>query len=457
MPVPIVVGAAAAIAARLAAKKVAQEAAKKAAVRASTKAAAKKTVGTKEAVGRALRKKAEPKLTPKDPALQAPASGAEVIKKERYLKDLASRPVTKNRAIPRRSSQSLTPNEKRYVDLGKKARVTVTRKKPMSLAEIKTANAAARKEKFKEVLTPDKPIGEKRPGRVTSKRLKRTPRELPSHKVDVKIMRKKNEKPDTSNAGAEPDRVPLYSVGKKVKTARVSQPYKSRAEMNELNANAKANPKNWDVADQRRPSNIAEGRGQTVQPPSVTTQRVLRTKEEKLERRLARRATRRDLRTDARESKSPGFERLQPVKRGVPKNAEQRAEARANRDQRIKYSERSKKGTRSSKRSTTNHPKNKQSDRLVMESRLKEINEKIPMESQQKPLYQGLNKVSPELKNKVNKTLGNTKKTKKRLQLQNTYNPPKFSRNAAGKVKATNPIKPKLKPKLSKTRPTKGK
>lgn len=148
-------------------------------------------------------------------------------------KEAGRRPIApRGRDIPKPSTKSLTPNEKRYEALGKKAKVTVTKKKPMNAAELKESRAIARKAKFTKLLTPIKPVGEKKPGSVTSSRPKVAT--LPKHKVDVKIYRKKG----------------------------------VRAEVNDPIKNAAQNPKNTFAA--RPKSNIAEGRGNTPQPESIT-------------------------------------------------------------------------------------------------------------------------------------------------------------------------------------------
>ena len=148
-------------------------------------------------------------------------------------KEAGRRPIApRGRDIPKPSTKSLTPNEKRYEALGKKAKVTVIKKKPMSAAELKESRAVARKAKFTKLLTPIKPVGEKKPGSVTSSRPKVAT--LPKHKVDVKIYRKKG----------------------------------VRTEVNDPIKNAAQNPKNTFAA--RPKSNIAEGRGNTPQPESIT-------------------------------------------------------------------------------------------------------------------------------------------------------------------------------------------
>lgn len=333
----------------------------------------------------------------KDAELKAATSAAEVIKKEKYLKEVMARPVTRNRNVPRPSTKELSPREKAADIASKKSPVAVTKKEPMSSAEIKKTRATARKAKFDRVLTP-------RP------------------------------KP-------KPNRAPLKPIDRsRGSNAPVKPKLSDEAQILE---NAKSNPKNWDVADQRRPSNIAEGRGNTLQPPSVTKNPIERgsaaqKKEARMEKRKARQANRRDKRIDIRESSTPGFEKLQPVRRGKPKTAEQRAEGRANAEGRAALTAKSKKSSKMSKRSTTNDPRNTASDAGNMREKLKAIDKLTAARAKNRS-----NKVSPKLKAKVNATLGSSKRAKKSRQLQNTFNKPKFSRNVTtGRLRATRPIKP---------------
>jgi hypothetical protein len=354
-------------------------------------------------VGRVERKPIVKKVI-KDPELKPATSAAEVIKKEKYLKQLMARPVVRNKDIKKRSTQDLTPNEKRYEKLGEKARVTITKKKPMDVAEIKKTKVQATEKKFDKM------------------------------------------KP-TSRPKPKPNREPLKPINNSRGSNRPVKPRITNEEVLKLE-NAKANPKNWDIADQRRPSNIAEGRGNTLQPPSVTRNPIERgsaaqRRETQIERRKAREANLRDRKTDIRESSTPGFEKLQPVKRGVPKNAEQRAEGRSNAEGRAKLTAKAKKGTKMSKRSTTNHPDNAASDAGNMAERLKPIDAKTAANRKRRAIGKGGNKVSPELKAKVEATLHSGKTARKSRQLQNTFNKPKFSRNVTtGKLTAKRPIKP---------------
>jgi hypothetical protein len=331
--------------------------------------------------------KAEPpvrkKLTPATPTRKTVSDkdASEVAK------EISKRPSGASRArlVKKPSLKSLTPREKRYEALGKKAPVTVTKKKPMSLEEIKKAKAAARKAKFGTVLAR-KPIS----------------------KADNPLYKKVN-----PNAKREPVLQPAAAARAK-----------------------RAEPKTTKPSD--APS-IEKGRGNTQQPPSVTTSPVRsRSRELRIEARKARRANVRDKRTDIREASTPGFEKLQPVRRGVPRNAAERAEGRANAEARARLAAKAKKGSKMSRRSTTNDPRNAASDAGNMRERLKAIDKLTAERAKNRS-----NKVSAKLKAKVNATLGSSKNAKKSRSLQNTFNPPKFSRNVTtGKLRATRPIKP---------------
>jgi hypothetical protein len=303
-------------------------------------------------------------------------------------KEISKRPSGASRArlVKKPSLKSLTPREKRYEALGKKAPVTVTKKKPMSLEEIKKAKAAARKAKFGTVLAR-KPIS----------------------KADNPLYKKVNPKATKTEPALQ-----------KAAAARAKR----------------AEPKTTKPSD--APS-IEKGRGDTLQPPSVTTSPVRsRSRQLNIERRKARRANIRDRATDIREASTPGFEKLQPVRRGVPRNAAERAEGRANAEARARLAAKAKKGSKMSRRSTTNDPRNAASDAGNMRERLKAIDKLTAERAKNRS-----NKVSAKLKAKVNATLGSSKNAKKSRSLQNTFNPPKFSRNVTtGKLRATRPIKP---------------
>ena len=343
--------------------------------------------------------KAEPpvrkKLTQPTPVRKTVSDkDASEVSKEMKLRPSGSSRV---RLVKKPSLKSLTPSEKRYEALGKKAPVAVTKKKPMSLAEINKAKAVARKAKFDKVLSA-------RP------------------------------KP-------KPNRAPLKPIDRSRGSNRPVKPRLS--DEDQVLDNAANNPLNSQYGGKPKPG-ISEGRGNTLQPPSVTTSRIRSVSRQlNRERRKAKRANTRDRLTDIREASTPGFEKLQPVRRGIPRNAEQRAEGRANAEARATLAARAKKGSKMSRRSTTNDPRNAASDAGNMRERLKAIDKLTASKAKNRELYKGNNKVSPKLKAKVNATLGSSKNAKKSRSLQNTFNPPKFSRNVTtGKLRATRPIKP---------------
>lgn len=326
------------------------------------------------------------------PKAKIPTSEVTAIVKERTLRPSNSGRI---RAIKKPSSKELSPSEKAADILSKESPVTLTRKRPMTAQQIRIAKAKERKAKFDKVLaTRPKP---------------------------------------------KPNRAPLKPIDKSRGSNRPVKPRLSGED--QILDNAKNNPRNWDIADQRPKATIDKGRGNIEQPPSITKDpRPFRTEKRsvRVEARNTRRAEKRDRRTDIRESKTPGFEKLQPVKRGVPRNAEQRAEGRANAEARAALAAKAKKGSKMSKRSTTNDPRNTASDAGNMREKLKAIDKLTAARAKNRS-----NKVSPELKAKVNATLGSSNKAKKGKALQNTFNKPKFSRNVTtGKLRATRPIKP---------------
>ena len=301
-------------------------------------------------------------------------------------KEISQRPNNSGRVrdVKKPSSKELSPSEKAADIASKKSPVAVTRKKPMSLAEIKKAKAVARKAKFDRVLTP-------RP------------------------------KP-------KPNRAPLKPIDK---SRGSNAPVKPKLnDEQQILENAKSNPKNWDIADQRRPSNIVEGRGNTLQPPSVTKNPIERgsaaqKKEARMEKRKARQAEKRDRRADIAGAKRADYKKPRVIKYTTgPKSA------KPGTTKRIKIGDQTV--------SRTNDPRNTASDAGNMRERLKAIDKLTAARAKNRS-----NKVSPELKAKVNATLGSSKRAKKSRQLQNTFNQPKFSRNVTtGRLRATRPIKP---------------
>lgn len=310
-----------------------------------------------------------------------PAKDVTAITKERTL-----RPSNSGRArdVKKPSSKELSPSEKAADIASKKSPVAVTRKKPMSLAEIKKAKAVARKAKFDRVLTP-------RP------------------------------KP-------KPNRAPLKPIDKSRGSNRPVQP-KLNDEQQVLK-NAENNPLNSMYGGKPKP-NIAEGRGNVQQPSSVTTSRIRSTSRQlNRERRKAKQANRRDIRADIAGAQRADYKKPRVIKYTTgPKSA------KPGTTKRIKIGDQTV--------SRTNDPRNAVSDAGNMRERLRAIDAKTIANRKRRAIGKGGNKISPELKAKVNATLGSSNKAKKGKALQNTFNKPKFSRNVTtGRLTATRPIKP---------------
>lgn len=343
---------------------------------------AKPKPSTKEVVGRTMRKRAEPKLRPKDVLLETPATKLESLKKKQYLDQMMARPVARNRDVPRPSAQSLTPREKLYEKLGEKARVTVTNKKPMTRADIKGTKAATRKAKFKKVLSP-------RP------------------------------KP-------KPNRTPLKPIDKsRGSNAPVKPKFSDEAQKLE---NAKNNPRNWEIAEQRPKATIDKGRGDIQQPPSITknpTPARTQKRSVRVEARNAKRAEKRDRRTDARGSKKADYTRPRMMTYVTGSKS-----AKPGTTKRMQI------GTQTVSR--TNHPRNAASDAGNMEERLKAGSNIVKEKAKLYPLGQGLNKISKKTQDKVDKTLGTARVLRKRLKAAD---------------RASKPT-PRVRKRLSSTRPT---
>ena len=304
-------------------------------------------------------------------------------------KEISQRPNNSGRVrdVKKPSSKELSPSEKAADIASKKSPVTVTKKKPMSSAEIKKTRAIARKAKFDRVLTP---------------RPKPKPNRAPLKPID---------RSRGSNAPVKPK---LSDEAQKLE-------------------NAKNNPRNWEIADQRPKATIDKGRGNIEQPPSITKDpRPLRTEKRsvRVEARNKRRAEKRDRRADIAGAKRADYKKSRVIKYTTgPKSA------KPGTTKRMKIGDQTV--------SRTNDPRNTASDAGNMKNRLKEIDAKAAAKAKKNALYKGNNKISPELKAKVNATLGSSKRAKKSRQLQNTFNQPKFSRNVTtGRLRATRPIKP---------------
>ena len=107
------------------------------------------------------------------PKAKIPTSEATAIAKEAGRRPIAPRP----RDVKKGSETKLTPREVLYEKLGKKAPVKITRKKPMSQAEIATVKKSVKESKLAKLAErPAKPKG----GKLEDKNFK-----LPKHKVNV--------------------------------------------------------------------------------------------------------------------------------------------------------------------------------------------------------------------------------------------------------------------------------
>jgi len=314
------------------------------------------------------------------------SSEAKAIAKETGRRPIAPRP----RNIPKASSNALTASEKRSeTQIG-----TVTRLKPKAksnLAEIKTNKAIERKAKFKKLLTPEKEIG-------TTKTKPNQRPQLPKHKTDVKIYRKKKSGFDTSNAGAEAE--PLArGAGKGESGTRVTTTYKSRSEIAEEGKNAARNPKNTSAAKPK--SDISEGRGNVPQPESVTKT------------------------GDPAIIRGERVERIQQIKasRGG-----------------TKFTKKTKSGQTVSV-SKIDSPRNAASNKVIMEQRVREG--EAEADKVNKKLNAGTDRRIKKNTAKVDATLAKAKQARQGKSLQNTFNKPVFQRKAStGKLTVKRPIKP---------------
>ena len=315
-----------------------------------------------------------------------PAKDVTDIAKER-----TQRPNNAGRArdVKKPSTKELTPNEKRYEEIGKRARVTITKKKPISLAEIKKTKVQATEKKFDKMKPTSRP--------------KPKPNRAPLKPID---------KSRGSNAPVKPKLTDEQQVLK----------------------NAENSPRNSMYGGKPKPS-IAEGRGNVQQPPSVTKNPIERgnaaqKKEARMEKRKARQANLRDRRADIAGAKRADYKKPRVIQYTTgPKSA--------------KPGTTRKMKTGNSTISRTNHPDNAASDAGNMKNKLKAIDAKATANRKRRAIGKGGNKVSPELKAKVEATLNSGKTARKSRELQNTFNKPKFSRNVTtGRLRATRPIKP---------------
>jgi hypothetical protein len=219
-------------------------------------------------------------------------------------KELRARPnAPRSRDVVKPGSTTLTANEKALIKV--KQPVEIRNVEPKSLQQIKDAKAAEKLARTNKLLRRPKTRKVEGPKtehqtKVVENAKKDVPR-VPSHKVYVKIMRKKKWKPDTSNAGAGADRT-TRSAGKGEKGAYVRQPYKSKAEIREEGNNANT-AENTFAAKPK--SDISQGRGNAPQPKPIIPKELTRTE---------RRAARADRKRQAKHRRSGGNDVVIPQK-----------------------------------------------------------------------------------------------------------------------------------------------
>ena len=195
-------------------------------------------------------------------------------------RDVGKAPVPRNRPALKAGADrktGLSPSE-----FKQKSKVdTITRPKPRqprSETQIKKDNQDKRNAVLRKSLTPRKPIG-------TTKNTQ--PRvQLPKHKVDVELGKTRSTKTVVISR-RKIEKLPR-SFGTGEKGASVIQPVKSKSELKEMTKAASEQQAN-SLVRLKKPS-ISEGRGNTQQPPSITTQKPKRTREQRIEARKAKRA-----------------------------------------------------------------------------------------------------------------------------------------------------------------------
>jgi hypothetical protein len=161
-------------------------------------------------------------------------------------KDASRRPIAPRPRDVKKPGNYLTPREKLYESLGKKAPVKVTRKKPMRQVEIATAKKSEKETRWaKRAETPAKPKG----GKLEDKNFK-----LPKHKVNVgtpKIVKKETPKklkvtrPARGNKTEPADIVKGRPTGWKNWSEPKKQRWLEKRDRQRDTAAAKANPNRY--------------------------------------------------------------------------------------------------------------------------------------------------------------------------------------------------------------------
>jgi len=176
------------------------------------------------------------------PKAKIPTSEAQAIAKEAGRRPIAPRP----RDVKKGSETKLTPRETLYEKLGKKAPVKVTRKKPMSQAEIAVIKKSEQESKLAKLAQrPAKP----KSGKLEDKNFK-----LPKHKVNVgtpKIVKKETPKKIKVTRPARGNKVESADIvkGRPTGWKNWSEPKKQRwlekRDRQRDTAAAKANPNRY--------------------------------------------------------------------------------------------------------------------------------------------------------------------------------------------------------------------
>ena len=158
-------------------------------------------------------------------------------------KDASRRPIAPRPRDVKKPGNYLTPREKLYESLGKKAPVKVTRKKPMRQVEIATVKKSEKETRWaKRAETPAKPKG----GKLEDKNFK-----LPKHKVHVKITKKETPKKIKVTRPARGNKVESADIvkGRPTGWKNWSEPKKQRwlekRDRQRDTAAAKANPNRY--------------------------------------------------------------------------------------------------------------------------------------------------------------------------------------------------------------------
>ena len=176
-------------------------------------------------------------------------------------KDASRRPIAARPRDVKKPGNYLTPHEKLYEKLGQKAPVKITRKKPMSQAEIATIRKSVKEFKLAKLAErPAKPKG----GKLEDKNFK-----LPKHKVNVdapKIVKKETPKKIKVTRPARGNKVESANIvnGRPTGWKNWSEPKKQRwlekRDRQRDTAAAKAKPNRYSAPKKETGNRIATER-----------------------------------------------------------------------------------------------------------------------------------------------------------------------------------------------------